>query len=53
MVGCDGLLYDLVLRVSLSVRKVNNIWLPWLLMIIHEMVNVTLFSFLSKELGLT
>ena len=31
VIKCDGLLYGLLWRVSLSVLKINKIWLPWLL----------------------
>ena len=44
VVRCDDLLYDLLWGIySLSVLKVNKIWLPWLLSYIriHEMFNVT------------
>ena len=40
---CDGLLYDLLRRVPLSVLKVSKIWLPWLLIYtrFYKMFNVT------------
>ena len=43
MVRCDGLLYDLLWGVPLSVLEGYKIWLPWFLiyMRIHEMFNVT------------
>ena len=43
MVRCDGLLYDLLWGVPLSVLKVYIIWLSWLLifMRIQEIFNIT------------
>ena len=42
MVRCDGLLYDLLWGVPLSVLKSDKIWLPWFLIYLRicEMFNV-------------
>ena len=43
VIRCDGLLYDLLWRVLISVLKVHKMWLPWLLILmrINEMFNAT------------